>query len=267
MLALTTAITQPSLASIKSELTKLLPNVKSSHRCEALARGLGYRTYASLLASLQRPEPLVATASGSAFVAYLAEHNFAVKSPPFYRAVALPVLQSVLEAMPTLTMAGVGGGDIQRRSDGKWENWYDREKRTAEWRKDLESEENVEPFLLALAFLARVQKTKTIREGFGSYGIKHIAENYACSYPDGEVLGPQYVSNGVLIAAAVHAGFAIRTYKNERGHYDLSVCFNMSKKSLEDLDCEIRPDGARAQDRRRREDDRKAGTIRRYYGG
>lgn len=43
-------------------------------------------------------------------------------------------------------------------------------------------------------------------KGTGSYWVKHIAENFACSYPEGEKLGPRYVSNGVLIAAAIHAG-------------------------------------------------------------
>ena len=42
-------------------------------------------------------------------------------------------------------------------------------------------------------------------------------------------------------------------YLNERGYFSLNVSFNMSKRRLEDLDCEIRPTGARAQDRRRRD--------------
>ena len=95
-----------------------------------------------------------------------------------------------------------------------------------------------------------VRPTKTIRKGTGSYRLKHIAENYACTYPEGEKLGPTYVTNGVLIAAALHAGFRMKTYVDERGYDCVNVSFNMSKPCLDDLDCEIRPNGACAAHRR-----------------
>jgi hypothetical protein len=117
-------------------------------------------------------------------------------------------------------------------------------------RVDLVSDGALGPFLASLAFLANVPMTKTIRRSAGSYFIKHIAENYPCTYPDGEELGPRYVPNGVLIAAAIQAGFLYKTYIDERGYHDVNVSFNMSKPAIVDLDCEFRPNGARAQQRR-----------------
>jgi hypothetical protein len=62
------------------------------------------------------------------------------------------------------------------------------------------------------------------------------------------------VPNGAFIAAALHAGFKIKTYVDELGYDKLNVSFNMSKLGLEELDCEIRLDGARAEARRRKQE-------------
>jgi hypothetical protein len=43
-----TRVSLAELSSIKAELLRLLPHVKSSHRIEALARGLGWNTYAAM---------------------------------------------------------------------------------------------------------------------------------------------------------------------------------------------------------------------------
>src|SRR5260370_1447636 len=82
--------------------------------------------------------------------------------------------------------------------------------------------------------LWRVQPTKTITSGSGSDRLKHIAENYACTYPEGVKLGPQYVPNGMLIAAAVHMGFKYKTYVDDLSY--ANVNFNMSKRSIDELD-------------------------------
>lgn len=91
----------------------------------------------------------------------------------------------------------------------------------------------------------RVARTRTIRDGTGSYWVKHIAENFDCTYPEGEKLGPHYVPNGVLIAAALHVGFKTKSHHDELGYHSLNVTFNMSKSCLEDLDYVIRPDSKR----------------------
>lgn len=49
-------LTVANLSILKAELSRVLPDVRSSHRIEALASALGYRTYASLLASQQEAD-------------------------------------------------------------------------------------------------------------------------------------------------------------------------------------------------------------------
>lgn len=239
---------------IKAELTHKLPDVKSSHRCEAIARGLGFRTYAAALAAAKAETPITAHVRGDLFMAYLTDHGFDVRSESLYHAAAKIALREVSERTPKLTMWGIGVGRPRRKEDGRWEDFRDMNAKFRQDRAELVSDDAVEAFLTSLAFLARVTPTKTIREGTGSYWLKHIAENFACTYPEGEKLGPTYVANGVLIAAALHAGFKMKSYVDDLGYDDLNVSFNMSKPCLEDLDCEIRPNGALAQDRRHREE-------------
>jgi hypothetical protein len=158
-------------------------------------------------------------------------------------------------------MWGIGVGPPQRKFDGKWEDWRDRNAKFVEARTELVSDSAIGAFLASLAFVARVTRTKTIRHSTGSYRLKHIAENFACTYPEGNQLGPVYVPNGVLIAAAIHAGFQYRSYVDEFGYDNLNVSFNMSKPCIEDLDCEMRPNGAYAESRRYR------AKTQRYHSG
>jgi hypothetical protein len=77
---------------------------------------------------------------------------------------------------------------------------------------------------------------------------------------DGTTIGPQYVSNGALIAAALSAGFKMKTYIDRRGYDAINVSFNMSKRAIDDLDCKYRPDGAEAQRRAWVEEQRRYGN-------
>jgi hypothetical protein len=248
------AVTPDRLNAIKGELTRTLPQIKSSHRCEAMSRGLGFRTHASAMASARSEAPDRVVVSGEPFVAYLTKHDFLVSAKPFYYAAAKVVLRDIAKMNPKLTMWGIGIGRPRRKADGKMEDLRDRDKKFVEAREELVSDGAVGAFLASLAFIARITRTKTIRSGTGSYRLKHIAESFACTYPEGYPLGPKYVPNGALIAAAIHAGFRFKTYVDELGYEDLNVSFNMSKPCIEELDCEIRPNGAHAQSRRFRTD-------------
>ena len=243
-----------ALDAIKAELTRKLPDVKSSHRCEAIARGLGFRTYAAALAAVKLETPGTIRVHGDLFASYLADHGFSVQPKQLYHAAAKVALRDVSERTPKLTMWGIGADRPRRKQDGRWEDFREMNAKFRQERAELIGDGAVEAFLACLAFLAHVTPTRTIRRGTGSYRLKHIAENYTCTYPEGDELGPTYVANGVLIAAALHAGFNIKTYVDELGYDDLNVAFNMSKPCLDNLDCEIRPDSATAQDRRRREE-------------
>lgn len=247
MFALTISICSTHCGAIKADLRRQLPNVKSSHRCEAMARGLGFRTYASLLSRVATAPDVNSQVRGDLFLGYLVEHGVGVSSEPLYRACAKAALCAVAEQAPQLTSLGIGIGGPRRKTDGQWEDWQDRNAKFTRCREDLVADRSVEPFLASLALLGRVAPTATIRSGSGSYRLKHVAENYTCTYPEGGSLGPVYVPNGVFIAAALHAGFRMRT------HYEsLNAQFNISKRCIDDLDCETRPHGACAQDRRRK---------------
>lgn len=256
MFTLSISVTASAVDAVKRSLTKALPEVKSSHRCEALARGLAYRTYASLKANMDAGHHAVA--DGAAFTTYLAQHDFHGPGTALYRAVAKAALEQVAERYPTLTAGGFGIGEWQPDDTAAV-----RRQRFDDDRAELVSDHSAEPFLASLAFVARVERTKTIRPATNSYWLKHIAENYECRYPGGEKLGPVYVPNGLLIAAAIHAGFDAKPHTDDFGRETLNAGFNMAKASLYDLDCEIRPEGARAQ--ARREEERRR-ALRRAYG-
>lgn len=244
-----------ALEAVKRELLNKLPTTKSSHRCEALGRALGYGSYSAARTASKSPtEPVLV--NGAAFQEYLKHQGFRVSPSILHRAVAKVALADVVAANEHLSVWGVGFGRSQRKPDGNWENARERYARFKEDRAELLTDYAVTPFLLSLAFLHRVARTKTIRDGTGSYWVKHIAESFECSYPEGEKLGPHYVPNGVLIAAALHAGFKTKSHHDELGYHSLNVTFNMSKSCLEDLDYVIRPDSTRAHDRRRADERR-----------
>lgn len=251
MFALEFPVTSANIDAVKASLTQSLPDVKSSHRVEATARGVGFQTYAAMLAASRCTNPVIRVVNWQAFVGYLKAHGFDVESGHLYRAVAKVAIRSVLERVPRLTSHGIGLTQYTRNPDGSRETPYQHFERAQDSRKEFLNDYHVEEFLLSLAFVLRVKRIKTINPYSNSYWLKHIAENYACTYPDGRTLGRGYVSNGVLIAAAVHAGFNIRDR-----YGSVNVTFNMSKPSLIDLDCEFRPDGEHAQDRAAKRDAR-----------
>jgi hypothetical protein len=252
MFVLRIGITPQSVNQLKSGLAKSLPDVKSSHRAEALGRGLGFRTYASLLAESRSFEPYFAEVSGARFRDYLAEHDFLIDPEHLYLASAEVAIREVLSTIPRLHVFGIGIGRPQRTPEGSWSTPQQRYAEFLERRQECLSQLGTKAFLRSLAFLALIQKTKTVRSGTGSYRLKHIAENYKCTYPEGAKLGPDYVPNGMLIAAAIHMGFKYKTHVDDLGYESLNASFNMSKPTIDDLDALIRPQSGFAQDRARK---------------
>lgn len=236
MVELTITVSNQHLNYIKAYLRTQAPHVKSSHRCEALARGLGFQTYAALLAGLRDGQSISLTVRCDAFSAYLRARDFNTSSTPFLRATAIVALKSILQKHPELSSDGMG---VYARHSWGHEALEAFEARRAESRADMLCEQAAERFLLALAFVQRIPKTKTIRSGAGYRRLKHIAENMPASFPDGEKLGPQYLPAGFLLAAAIHDGF---NWKKSRGLDDNigpEVRFNMPKSAVMDLAAEF----------------------------
>ncbi|MGQ3150398.1 hypothetical protein [Brevundimonas mediterranea] len=248
-----------SLTRLKSGLRQTAPNIKSSHRVEALARGLGYRSNAELRARLveTRPARRVDTA---AFTGYLSEHGFDASAALLLRAAGHAITLDVMDRDDRLHKWGWGCGRPERR-DGRWETPYENYDRFLRYRDELTDIRVADQVLRAIAMLSRVPATRTIRPDTDSYRLKHIAENFPCDYPDGELLGPEYVANGPLIVAASHFGFRYRTGRDPQGYEWPNVTFNMSQSHLLELDIVCRPNGARAQARRRRQEAGRYGSL------
>lgn len=255
MVELTVTLNPKSLDRLKAGLRLTAPTMKSSHRVEALARGLGFASNAELRAGLNRC-PERRPVSAEAFSAYLAERDLPDSASLLLRAVAHAIILDVMDSDDRIHKWGWGCGRPERREDGRWETNEEHYARFLSYRAELKSVYATDQVLRAIAFLSRVPATKTIRPDTDSYRLKHIAENMRCCYPDGEELGPAYVANGPLIVAAIYLGFRYRTGRDRDGWEWPNVTFNMSKSHLDELDIAIRPNGARAQDRRRREEAR-----------
>jgi len=252
MLDLSIRITPATIDAIKARLREALPDVKSSHRIEAAARSFGFGTYAAMRHASQSGACHIAGPDGSAFSSYLENRGFKSSPIHIYRAAANVAVTSVMEKGPRLSIWGYGFGQPHWISERKrWETEKERYEKFTKDRAEFLSNGGLDQFLLALALVRRIPKTKTIRKGTGSYRLKHIAENMPFACPDGTKLGPRYVANGALIAAALYAGFKMKTYVDHLGYDHINVSFNMSKKAIDDLDCEMRPNSGFSQDRAR----------------
>jgi hypothetical protein len=260
MLEIPIPITLGTIGTIKQGLAETIADVKSSHRVEASARALGFRTYASMLDAAKSGHVAANTANGATFRHYLDQHGFNVEAIHLYRAVARVAICAVLEVNPRLSMRGYGFGPPHWNPDLKrFESPQESYARFRLDRAEFLFRGGFDQFLLALAFVQRIPPTKTVR-GAGSYRLKHIAENMRFTTADGTTIGPKYVSNGALIAAALSAGFKMKTYVDHLGYDAINVSFNMPKRVIEDLDCEYCPRGVEAQRRAWIEEQRRYGN-------
>jgi hypothetical protein len=234
-------ITSATIDTIKEYLWDELPSVKSTHRLEAIARGLGFRTYAAMLESAKSVLHTLCKPDGTPFASYLRDHGFHVETAHIYRAVARAAVSIVLADTPRLSARGYGfrppQWDAEKKRRQTAEEQY---KDFAQNRQELLSTQGLDEFLLAFAVCQRIPQTKTIRADANSYRLKHIAENmpYVCA--DGTELGPRYVSNGAFIAAALRAGFKMKTYLDHLGYDHINVSFNMPKRVINILGRETR---------------------------
>lgn len=190
---------------LKRELASLIPFVKSSHRVEALARSLGFKSNAALRVELLK-QPGSREVDDLAFHLYLNEHGFfegvastlgeaviRCKFPTERRA-----LRAAMDFEPTLTRYGLGVFEAARKTRQQ------REHDLQQGRAQLLTPDALEEFIRAVEFMSYFPKRQGLNTKATSYGLKHQAEAFHLSR-DAE----SYVSNGALIAAAIHLGFNI----------------------------------------------------------
>ena len=201
-------VTLNDIEYMKDALRASLPDVKSSHRVEALVRGLGWATNASMRAGLAAA-PETAPDEG-AFLDYLRRHSFDAPIGTLLRAFAQAGLRRAMDLAPELSGFGY------RVTRDRGETPEEAEARFLKNRAEMLGEQGVDEFIRAAEFLSKFGRRKSMNRKRSSYGLKHDAEREA----------GDYVTNGMLIAAALALGFsAERTHAGSPNAY-----FNISSR-------------------------------------
>jgi len=201
------SISHADLDPLKSALLALAPGVKSSHRVEAMARGLGFGSHAALLAGVSA-QPSPCSVDNSAFGAFLKDRGGAdlpwdTLSEAVVRtklADARAAIEAVMAREPALCANGM-------RSYNRRKAPQENAKAFADWRQEMLGAHCVAQFVRAIEFLQTLEKSPRVNRDRTSYGYKHSAEHFHEERSPGE---DPYVSNGMFIAAAVHLGFTIK---------------------------------------------------------
>lgn len=208
---MTISITPNEVESVKRALSGLVPHAKSSHRTEAMARGLGFGSNAALLAGL-RDGPVACSVENHVFGEFLAERGVSdVQFDALAEAVVQAKfseqrahIQAVLDREPDLSANGYRIFDPRL-------SFAEDNARFKESRSSMVDAHQVGQFMRAVAFLETKQKSRTVPRSMTSYSYKHQAERFHRDVdPDSDV----YVANGLFIAAALHLGFTIRRQRN-----------------------------------------------------
>ncbi|MFZ5703873.1 MAG: hypothetical protein ACOY5R_01255 [Pseudomonadota bacterium] len=221
-------ITSNDLQSIKDYLHSSLPGHRPSHRIEAAARGLGFTTYGGLREALAAG-PIMAEADDVLFcrlldVPFERERDY---GRHVSRAIMRLHLHRVLDARPNLTQRGFDSAWLGNSSEMALP-LSERRALLAERRQEAyDSNWGIDQFELAMIYLSRQKKIKSFNQRIGSYGLKHRAENLQRVYEMFEPLG-DYVSNGMLIAAAYAQGFEVKPI----GHDNYNARLNISMATV-----------------------------------
>jgi hypothetical protein len=203
-------ITSDDLQAIKDYLRRSLPNHHSSHRIEAAARGLGFTTYGGMREALAAG-PILVAADDRRFctelnIPFEAEKGF---NRFLSRSLARIELRRILDAHPHMTQRGFDSawmlvsGEMEKSLNERLSLLEERRQQA------YESDWGFDQFELAWIYLSRQRKNKSINRRVTSYGLKHRAENLMREFGHFRPLG-NYVSNGMLIAAAYSLGFEVK---------------------------------------------------------
>lgn len=226
---MTLFLSQTTLPIIKADLQRAHSNSKSCQRTEALAAGLGCRTYGGLLKSLEAG----AVSANVDNLLYCERLDVPLvdgcgePSRQLSRAIARGMMHPVLDAQPELTLRGfdsIWQGDARelalpmterraafqgRRDEAYYDGW------------------SADQFELAMLFPSQQAMNKTLNRDASSYRIKHHAEGLSRHFGMFKELG-NYVSNGMMIAAAYAAGYTVKPIR----HTSYNAWFNISKRTL-----------------------------------
>ncbi len=223
MLPFTIKVRPQIIPPLKQELATRYPDIAASHRIEAASRGLGFLKYASLKAVSNTGQ--LAQVDGMAFNKFLNDRGYDSALEPFYLSLAAIAVRDVMAADPDLTLEGMGASPMRLPHD----RYNDRLKRE---RDALLDDSALIGFLRSLELIGRLQHSQKVNARAHSYRLKHIAEKFDFSFPNGEKENWSHVANGSLIAAAIHLGIRIKRHDDD-GELDLNPSFYVTQDSVE----------------------------------
>ena len=207
---------------IKDALRKALPDVKSSHRVEAMARGLGWRTHAAMRAALIGGF-VEAKADEDTFVAYLRQHSFYAPRDCLTRALAKAGIRRAMDIEPWLTRVGYSTfrePNLHRMGPRSVTPEYrllvaaERRAMFTKLRAAMLDDLAVDGFVSAVTYLSRFRRRETINSKRSSSRINQDAQKFT----------KERIENGMLIAAALALGFTAQpTYPGSvRAFFNIS---------------------------------------------
>ncbi|WP_426954570.1 hypothetical protein [Muricoccus radiodurans] len=218
-------IDQAEVEAIKREVARFLPAVKSSHRAEAVARGLGFGSNAALREALASGARRFRT-DGARFEEFLSKRGHLFRQDVRWTgtlseleiAVLACWMRAILAKHPELNPNGM----VLSRF-GLWKTGYWSPRRKAEMLASPEGMEKLREsrlglldkvglaeFAKCLEFLSRANRISRPHSRSTSYEQKHQVERWWDAERDAATGVHGYVPNGAYIAAAVHLGFPIR---------------------------------------------------------
>ncbi len=195
-------IDQSSLLTLKADLRTALPHLSSTLRVEALARGLGFNTYAAMRAALSRSARLVGPEDDK-LLAYVQSKGGVADPRALRRTLARHMIRRIMEVETHVTTAGYGIAWSHYPTGAEQRKAFDQQ------RAELLGDSAADQFELALKYLSRMERRQSINRDYTTYNLKHQAERLSRDRGLFVHLG-NYVSNGVFIVAALAAGFEVR---------------------------------------------------------
>jgi hypothetical protein len=217
--------TTKTVEAMKAELRRILPKAKSSHRAEALARGLGWATNAAMRAELANgaTERILDPA---AFKTFFHVRGLSNPGRAFLDAVLRTQIRAVMSAQVQLTHHGLGIFQRGVLSPA------DRLAHYTEQREQMLGAPALEEFERACEFLVGLDRTSAPTRTFSSYNLKHFAERWHQHRGIEGRWNREYVSNGMLLAAAYHLGFEVKRASRNA----FTAYLNVSTVSVRALD-------------------------------
>jgi len=201
------SIASHDLDPLKGHLLALLPQAQSSHRAEALARGLGFGSNAAMRASLA-DAPADCEVDNRAFVDFLKSRD--VADVPWNTLSEAVVRVKLVDRRAAIAAVMEHQPELGSRGFRTWDGRRTVKENADEFRANREEmlePSSVDEFMRAIAFLQTKEKARTVSRKGTSYGYKHEAERF---HRERAPRANPYVANGLFIAAALHLGFTVK---------------------------------------------------------